>query len=177
MKEWLFVDFNQIWLIFISCFCIFFGVITITRIAGLRTFAKMSSIDFASTIAIGSVIASVIMNENQSILKGVFAIAFIVLLQITSSHLQRSSTWYKKLVSNKPVELLRDGKISEQNLKRTGVSKSDLMAKLREANALNLNDVISVVLETTGDISVLHSSSIDKVSKEIMKGVERVSTD
>jgi len=114
------------------------------------------------------------MNEDQSIIKGVVAIAIIVLLQISSSHLQKHSNWYKKLVSNKPVELMRDGKISEENLKRNGISKDNLMAKLREANALNFENVISVVLETTGDISVLHSNTINSVSNQIMNGVDRI---
>ena len=160
--------------ILISCIFIFIGVIIITRIAGLRTFAKMSSIDFASTIAIGSVIAAVIMNEDQSIMKGVAAIAFIIILQFSSSYLQRKYLWFRKLVTNKPVELLRKGKISKDNLRLTGVSENDLMAKLREANALNLNNVLSVVLETTGDISVIHSSDTDEVSDQIMKGVDRM---
>jgi len=77
-------------------------------------------------------------------------------------------------VTNKPVELLRKGKISKDNLRLTGVSENDLMAKLREANALNLNNVLSVVLETTGDISVIHSSDTDEVSDQIMKGVDRM---
>lgn len=77
-------------------------------------------------------------------------------------------------MTNKPVELLRKGKISKDNLRLTGVSENDLMAKLREANALNLNNVLSVVLETTGDISVIHSSDTDEVSDQIMKGVDRM---
>jgi len=174
MRNWILLELGQIMEILISCIFIFIGVIIITRIAGLRTFAKMSSIDFASTIAIGSVIAAVIMNEDQSIMKGVAAIAFIIIFQFSSSYLQRKYLWFRKLVTNKPVELLRKGKISKHNLKLTGVSENDLMAKLREANALNLNNVLSVVLETTGDISVIHSSDTDEVSDQIMKGVDRM---
>ena len=60
---------------------IFTIIIVITRISGLRTFAKMSSFDFASTIAIGSILASVVMNTDQSLLKGGVALAGIVLFQ------------------------------------------------------------------------------------------------
>jgi len=89
MRNWILLELGQIMEILISCIFIFIGVIIITRIAGLRTFAKMSSIDFASTIAIGSVVAAVIMNEDQSIMKGVAAIAFIIIFQFSSSYLQR----------------------------------------------------------------------------------------
>ncbi|MGB3773771.1 MAG: hypothetical protein WA951_00805 [Leeuwenhoekiella sp.] len=54
---------------------IFTIIILITRVSGLRTFAKMYSFDFASTIAIGSILAMVVMNSEQSLLKGAIALA------------------------------------------------------------------------------------------------------
>jgi len=174
MIEWFYFEIDEVVRILLACLGIFIGVMIITRLAGLRTFAKMSSMDFASTIAIGSVIAAVIMNDNQSVGKGVFAIAIIVCIQIGSSLLQKQNKWIKKLISNKPIELMRQGKISDENLKQAKVSRCDLMAKLREANALHLDNVISVVLETTGDISVLHSDSSNTVSEQIMDDVQRI---
>lgn len=50
-------------------------------------------------------------------------------------------------------------KILDKNLKYARIEKSQLVAKLREANVLNYNQVLAVVLESTGDISVLHKSS------------------
>lgn len=44
------------------------------------------------------------------------------------------------------------------------VTESDLRAKLREANVLELSQVQAVVFETTGDIAVLHS---DKASQTV----------
>lgn len=44
-----------------------------------------------------------------------------------------------------------------EHLKATKVTPDDIRAKLREANVTDLNQVRAVVLETTGDISVLHS--------------------
>lgn len=45
----------------------------------------------------------------------------------------------------------------EENLKATKVTPDDLKAKLREANVTDLNQIKAVVLETTGEISVLHN--------------------
>jgi len=41
-------------------------------------------------------------------------------------------------------------------MRRTRVSESDLRTKLRKANVLTFSEVMSVVLETTVDTSVLH---------------------
>ena len=56
---------------------------------------------------------------------------------------------------------MRDGVIDERALKDTRVARSDVIAKLREANALERSAVRYVVLESTGDISVLHGDSVD----------------
>ena len=63
--------------------------------------------------------------------------------------------------------------IIHQNLKSARVHEDQLIAKLREANVYNFNQVIAVVLETTGDISVLHRSICreDEFEKRLLQGV------
>ena len=63
-----------------------------------------------------------------------------------------------------------DGKVIDKALNVSRVAESDLFAKLREANVLELNQVRAVVLETTGDISVLHG---DTLEDRIIEGIER----
>ena len=153
---------------------ILIAALIITRIAGLRTFAKMSSIDFATTIAIGSVIASTILSSKTSLLEGIVALVSIVVIQLGSASLMKSSNWLDKLLTNQPLLLMKDGEILQENLDKSGVSESDLMAKLREANALKFENVKAVVFETTGDISVLHNSDDDPLDSRILLGVEDV---
>ena len=151
---------------------ILFAALGITRLAGLRTFAKMSSIDFATTIAVGSVIASTILNSKTSLLSGSVALASIIVFQLTVARLIKNSDFIDKLLTNKPLLLMIDGEIIQENLDRCGVSQSDLMAKLREANALNFDNIKAVVFETTGDVSVLHGSSDEALDSRLFIGVE-----
>ena len=64
--------------------------------------------------------------------------------------------------------------ILHDNLKHARIEKSQLIAKLREANVLDFKQIEAVVLESTGDISVLHKSSESddtNLSAELLKGV------
>ena len=65
---------------------------------------------------------------------------------------------------------MRDGIFDENALRKTRVAKDDLIAKLREANVLAMNRVRAVVLETTGDVSVLHGNELDDA---LLTGVRR----
>jgi len=63
--------------------------------------------------------------------------------------------------------------IIHSNLRTARIHEDQLIAKLREANVFNFNQVIAVVLETTGDISVLHRSNRenDDFEERILQGV------
>lgn len=165
------MDIKTMALVVGSVFGIFSIIIIITRIFGLRTFAKMSSFDFASTIAIGSILASIIMNQDQSLVKGGLALVTIIAFQTLFSFLVRKNSWFKSLFTNKPQLIMLDGEILHDNLKKCNVGVSDLMAKLREANVHELSEVQAVIFESTGDISVLHSSDKNSVEDILLRDV------
>lgn len=143
---------------------VFILIVVFTRLIGLRSFAKMTSIDFATTIAIGSMIASVILPSKSSIIGGCFGIFMVYLLQLSSSWLKTRSKLFSKIVENSPTIIMKDGNISHKALKKVNMSEADLIAKLREANVLDPKRVKAVVFESTGDVSVLHGDDDEKLS-------------
>lgn len=173
MENWLYAEFAILLKVIISLLVIFTVIIIITRVSGLRTFAKMSSFDFASTIAIGSILASVIMGNNQSLLKGSIALAGIVLFQTAFSLFVRKSNFFKNLATNNPLLLMRNGEILYENLDKANVGEGDLIAKLREANVLDFSKVHAVILESTGDMSVLHGDENVELNSRLLMGVRK----
>lgn len=140
----------------LSTVAIFLAVIVYTRIVGLRSFAKMSSVDFAGTIAIGSAIATASLSRSVPVAQGATVIAVLFLLQWGLSRLLDRSPRASEVLENEPMLLMRHGEVLERNCDRAGVALSDVRAKLREANVLDLRQVRAMVFETTGDVTVLH---------------------
>ena len=66
------------------------------------------------------------------------------------------------------------GEILDDNLAKANVSRDELIAKLRQANALNFDQVLAVVLETTGDMSVLHTAQHKMLMPEMLHGVKGI---
>ncbi|TXD81566.1 DUF421 domain-containing protein [Subsaximicrobium wynnwilliamsii] len=155
----------------LSVIGIFTIIIVITRVFGLRTFAKMSSFDFASTIAIGSILASIILNKDYSLFKGTLALATIIAFQTLFSFLVRKVPSFKKLFTNKPQIIMWQGKILHDKLKACNVGEDDLIAKLREANVHDFKDVKAVIFESTGDVSVIHNAENRSISPDLLKDV------
>ncbi len=171
--EWIFDKSDPLLETVIGSLILFFIIILLTRIIGLRSFAKFTVYDFAFTIAIGSIIAAT-LTSSTSIVHGSVAIASLLFLTFIFSTLQKKIPALSATISNKPLMLMRGNQILEENLKYARIEKSQLIAKLREANVSRLNQIQAVILESTGDISVLHTStdtdnqSIDSI---ILEGV------
>lgn len=164
--QWLWPDLGTSTTITISVFVIFSVLILVVRIAGLRTFAKMTSFDFATTIAIGSILATISIDPKTSIGNGIVALVAIVFFQVTFAIIQRHFRIFRKATTNSPILLMKDGKILEENLTACNLHRSELIAKLREANVLQFNQVRAAVFESTGDISVLHANENSDIELE-----------
>ena len=158
--------------ILISAFGIYLAVILFTRLAGKRSFSKMSSFDFAMTVAIGSIIASTVLSSSVSLIQGIVGLACVYILQISAAYLRRYPIM-GRIIDNTPLLLMDGSIILEENLRKARVTKGDLRSKLREANVLQLSHVKAVIFETTGDISVLHSSNAgEEVEDWLLTDVE-----
>lgn len=155
----------------LSTFGIYISVILFTRIFGKRSLSKMSSFDFAMTVAVGSLIATTALSSDVSLLEGIVAVFFIYLFQLLLAYLRRWSN-VKKVIDNSPLLLMSKDVILKENLKKAQLSEADLRSTLREANVINLTDVKAVIFETTGNIVVIHSDDRNKELDEwLMKDV------
>ncbi len=159
-EKWLSADPTTLLLVAISAIGIYLAVIVFTRMAGLRSFSKMSSFDFAMTVAVGSLVATTLLTSDPPLLAAVVGLATIYGLQELVGLLRRFD-WMQKLVDNTPVLVMRDGEILHENLRETQMTEEDLRAKLREHNIFRRSDVRAVVFETTGDVSVLRTRDED----------------
>ena len=173
MDKWFEFSNESLIAIALSAAGIYFSVILFTRIAGKRSFSKMSSFDFAMTVAVGSIIASTVLNSSVSLVQGIFGLACIYSLQILIAFIRRYSS-LQRLIDNSPLLLMNGTEILHENLKRARLTQGDLRSKLREANVAKLSHIKAVVFETTGDISVLQNSDKElEVESWLLKDVQR----
>ncbi len=153
---WLWTSLEAVSLVLLSAVIIYVELVVLTRVAGLRSFSKLSPFDFAITVAIGSVVATVLLTENPPLLQGMVGLAALYALQMGVAVARRRSSSVKGLVDNEPLLIMEEGQVLEENLEKGRMTRDDLRSKLREANVIRLDEVRAVVMEPTGDVSVLH---------------------
>ncbi len=149
-------------------------IVVLVRINGLRSLSKMTNFDFVMTIALGSLVAGAAQAEEWAgFAQSLVAMAALFCVQWLAARLRKISDALETALQNRPVLLMRDGRFLDRAMDDARVTRSDLLAKLREANVLDLAEVRAVVLETTGDISVLHGTHLEDTLIEGIDGEGR----
>lgn len=144
---------SQLGFVALSAAVMLAGIIAYVRIIGLRSFSKMSSFDFAVTVAMGSLLAAVTLS-GSSLADGLVGAGALLLVQSVIAF-GRIRFGASAVVDNQALLLMAGPTMLEENMRRARVTPDDVRAKLRQANIRRYEQVRYVVLETTGDISVV----------------------
>lgn len=134
----------------------------LVRLIGLRAFSKMTAFDFVATVATASIIAQAGTRADWiEFLQAITALGAVFLLQWLLARARLFSPAVAEVIRNEPLLLMRDGQFLEDAMQESRVSRSNLLEKIRQSGAGRIEDVRALVLETTGDISVLTSDHLD----------------
>lgn len=142
-------------------------VIVLTRISGLRSLAKMSTFDFAATVAVGSTVASVVTG-SVPLAAGVLGLVLLFVLQWVIALLRRYNA-LGGVVDNRPILLMAGPEVVEDNMRHARISREELWSQLRMSGVHGRQQVHCVIMETTGDFTVLKSG--ERLDDELLQGV------
>lgn len=131
------------------------ALVAVLRISGKRTLSKLNAFDFVVTVALGSVLASMLLSSSVSLTEGVTALALLAALQYAVAYSASRSRTVRTIVKSEPRLLVRDGRILPGAVRAERLSESEILQALRAAGHPRLEDVAAVVLETDGTLSVL----------------------
>lgn len=127
-------------------------------------------------MAFGSVIASVALFPGARLLNGVIALAALYGFQAVVAVIRRRG-WLHGLIDNRPLLLMAGRQVIHENLSRARVTEADIRSKLREANVLDYGQILAVVMEQTGEISVMRGDEeLDPALLSDVVGADRLGT-
>lgn len=126
----------------------------LTRIMGKKQISQLTFFDYVIGITIGTITASICIDESINIYKGIVVMVVLACFPILLSYITMKSYALRVILDGKPTVLIQNGKIIENNLKKSKLNINDLLAHLRMKNVFNVSDVESAVLETSGKFSV-----------------------
>ncbi len=160
MAEWVGASWDEIGKVVVSTLAIYVTVVIGLRLAGRRTVSQMSAFDVVVTIALGSLIASTALSPEPSYARTAAAFATLLTAQQVAAVLRRKIPATRRLLDFSPEVLYRDGEVRLRQSPLTAqVSKAELLSRIRQAGAESFDEIKVVILEPTGEISVLRGAA------------------
>ncbi len=131
------------------------SLMLVLRFSGKRTLAKLNAFDFVVTVALGSTLATILLNSSVSWSEGVTALLALAVFQFLVAG---ASAWIpgaRSLVTGSPTLLVRSGATIPSAMRDQRVTDADVRQAVRQAGLGDLGRVAAVVLETDGSLSVI----------------------
>jgi uncharacterized membrane protein YcaP (DUF421 family) len=132
-------------------------LVVILRASGKRTLAKLNAFDLIVTVALGSTLATILLNSTVTWSEGAVALAGLAGLQFMVAITTVRFPRVRGKVTSQPSLLLRDGEYIEDEMRRQRVAHSEIRQAIRATGVGDLGKVAAVVLESDGTLSVIQS--------------------
>ena len=129
-------------------------LILVIRLMGKRQIGQMEPSEFVVTMLVANLASIPMQDEGIPLFFGMIPILTVLGMELILSALSLRSIRLRRLLCGKPVILMENGRILQQNLRKTRVTMDELTGLLRQKDVLDLRTVRYAILETNGNLSV-----------------------
>lgn len=150
-----FNDWQGVWRVLVVGTAAYAALIVMLRGSGKRTLSKMNAFDLIVTVALGSTLATVLLNADVPLVEGVLGLGLLVFLQYVITWLSVRWPGFQHMIKAEPTLLVRDGRLLRGAMRDQRVTEEEIHAALRQSGRESLKDTQAVVLETDGTLSVI----------------------
>jgi uncharacterized membrane protein YcaP (DUF421 family) len=130
-------------------------LVVFLRISGKRTLSKLNAFDLVVTVALGSTLSAILLQESIALAEGATALALLIVLQFLVTFVSVRSSQFAKAIRAEPALLVRNGELCSRTMKRERLTADEVDSAIRAAGGAGLGNVQSVILESDGTLSVI----------------------
>jgi len=132
----------------------FIFLVIVAKVMGQRAISQLRLLDFVIALVIGNIIAHPLSDEKLGLKGSVITTIVLVSLYLGGIYLILKWPWFRKVVTPPPINLVKDGEIIYQGLKKARISIDVLLEELREEKIEDVKKVALAIWESDGKISV-----------------------
>ncbi len=125
------------------------------RISGKRTLSKLNAFDLVVTVALGSTLSAILLQESIALAEGATALGLLILLQYLVTFASVRSNNVAKLIRSEPTLLVRSGSFCHDAMMRQRITEDEIMSAVRSNGSQGLDEIEAVVLESDGTLSII----------------------
>lgn len=155
-------------MILIRSVAAFILLLIMTRIMGKRQLSQLTFFDYCVGITIGSIAATMSVDQNVKIFNGIISLIIWGLFPIVLAILGLKSRKFLQLTDGRPSIIIKNGQVLEDSMKKNQLAIDELMLLLREKDVFKVEDVEMAVLETNGQLSVMKKTDLQPITPQTL---------
>ncbi|APT93691.1 membrane protein [Corynebacterium phocae] len=135
---------------------IYLAFMVLVKIFGSRVLTSVTASDAVIIIMFGAVSGRVIAGNPPTLAAGIIGLTTLMVLEATFGTVRRFIGW-SRFIDRPPVLLMFAGEVFEKNINYAHISRNDISSAVRKAGLGRLSDVQVMILEPTGQISIIRA--------------------
>ncbi|SNS86966.1 Protein of unknown function [Noviherbaspirillum humi] len=135
---------------------IYFFLLVLFRLTGTRTLSELTTFDMILLLILSEAVQNALVDEDKSVVTGIAVVTTFVMMDLGLSILKKRFRGVERIAEGVPVVLVDRGKLLEEQLARTHVTRTDILQTARQDHGIaEMSQIKYAVLETSGGISII----------------------
>jgi uncharacterized membrane protein YcaP (DUF421 family) len=143
--------------VFLRTVIVFMILMVTVRLLGKRMSGQISIVELAVMVTLGAIISPGMQLPDRAILYVPLALAVILLLHKLVNTYAAKNERFEKLVEGSMGCLVKNGILQLDEMKRAGITRQELFARLRKKNVENLSSIHRAYIEACGIVTVFRN--------------------
>lgn len=139
----------------------YFFILFMLRILPRRNAGELGAMDLLLILLVSEA-ASHSLGDFTNLADGIIMILIFMGCNYLVNQLTFRSAFLRKILEQKPVQIIKDGKLIHRNMRRELITKDELMGNLRESGVDSISKVKEAWVENEGNLSVVPMDDSDE---------------
>jgi uncharacterized membrane protein YcaP (DUF421 family) len=174
LRDTLGIELWRIPIVVFTAVAIYLVFLLLVRLFGARVLAGLTGFDVVVGIMLGAVAGRVIIGDPPTLTAGIIGLVTLLCCEALFGVVRKNIS-FRQALNAQPTVVLAHGQPQTDLMRKTHVSHEDLMSCLRRAGVASPDQVLCIVLEPSGAMSLLRrGTDVDPVVLQGVLGAERV---
>ena len=140
----------------------------IIKLLGKKQVSQLNVFDYVIGLSLGNIAAEMTINSDISIINGLVAMVIYGSCSLFVSFITSKSIIARRIISGVPIILIKDGKISKEQLRKVKLDINDLLQDAREDGIFDISKVDYAIMEASGKVTFLLKEEYEPIVKSDM---------
>lgn len=142
------------WELVVRCAVVYFSLLFLLRVSGKRQLGQLSPFDLMLLLLISEAVQNAIIASDDSLLGGLIAAVTLITVNYLVALLTFKNKRMEKLMEGRPQVLIHEGKVFEEVLQNSRLTRKELDSSLRHQGYFDIKEIKLAILETNGTVSI-----------------------